>query len=138
MYFNKTVKKEDNPDGNVYTVQMRHNGRDYYVCEMIDSDTPEALAVNELGLTLRARLVRSRGQYAMLEGTIFNPNRLLEAACKITDYTKDYFVSGDSQEGYTLLSITADGCVNKYMVFSSNLLSVLSSELKKRMPKTNA
>ena len=138
MVFSKTAKKENNPDGNVYSVQMRHNGRDYYVCEMIDSETPEAVAANELGLTLRARLVRSKGQYAMLEGTIFNPIRLLDAACEVTNYTKDYFVNGDSQEGYTLLTIMADECINKYMIFSSSLLSSLTSKLKNRMPETNA
>ena len=138
MVFQKTAKKENNPDGNLYTVQMRYGGRNYYVCQMIDGDTPEAAAVNELGLTLRARLVRSKGKYAMLEGTIFNPSRLLDAACEVTDYSKDYFVSGDSQKGYTLLSITADGCVNKYMIFDTVLLRALTSKLKNRIPETNA
>ena len=131
MEFTRTLKKENNPEGNVYSVLMRHNGRIYYVCEMIDGDTEEAAAVNELGLTLRARLVRSKGQYAMLEGTIFNPSRLLDAVCEITDYTKEDFVSGDDKEGYSLLSITADGCINKYMIFSTSLLDALISQINK-------
>jgi len=130
MKFTKKAKKENNPDGNIYAVYMTANSGEHYVCDMIDND--ESVAVNELGLTLRARLTRSNGKYAMLEGTIFNPTRLINAACKITDYNTEDFTGGEFKQGYTLLTVTADRCVNKYMIFCKSLLNTLLLELKQK------
>lgn len=92
---------------------------------MVDGDTGEDTAANELGLTLRARLTRSKGKYAMLEGTIFNPERLLDSACGITGHMTEEFIGGEYKDGYTLLTVTADGCTNKYMIFSKFMLTTL-------------
>jgi hypothetical protein len=108
---------------------MAYECNDHYVCDLVDSDAVEDAAENELGLTLRARLTRSKGQYAMLEGSIFNPERLLEAVCNVAHYEKEEFIGGAYMKGYTLLTITADGCVNKYMVFNKNLLNSLIKKL---------
>jgi len=105
----------------------------HYVCDMTDGNAAEDIASNELGLTLRARLTRSKGKYVMLEGTIFNPERLLEAACEITDFKKEEFIGGEYKDGYTLLIITADGCINKYMIFSKSMLTSLTSKLDARL-----
>lgn len=119
MEFYKVPKKESNPDGKRYAVYMKHLGMDHYVCDMVEGNTAEDAATNALGLTLRARLDRSQGKYAMLEGEIFNPDRLLRSACEITEYKREDFTGGEYHNGYSLLTITADGCTNKYMVFDS-------------------
>ena len=127
---------EDNPRGTNYAVYMESNyGRTHYVCEMTDESGDEAKAINELGLTLRARLTRSKGVYAMLEGSIFDPNRLLKSVCEISNYTVEPFIGGLYKDGYTLLTITADGCVNKYLIFSEPTLKTLVSSIKERMEK---
>ena len=63
---------------------------------------------------------------AMLEGTIFNPERLLKAICG----TPTYKSGGEYKSGYTLLSITADGCENKYIIFNQTMLESLVSKLR--------
>ena len=138
MNFKKVQKNQNSPDGKgKYAVYMNHNGREHYVCDMTDGNTSEDIASNELGLTLRARLTRSKGKYAMLEGTIYNPERLLEAACEINDFKKEEFIGGEYKEGYTTLTITADGCVNKYMIFSWDLLTTLIKKLELRVKPAN-
>ncbi len=132
MRFHREPKTENNPDLTQHSVYMVDaSGRGHYICDMIDGDTPEALAVNTLGLTLRARLTRSKGAYAMLEGEVFNPNRLLDAACTVTDYTVEPFKGDVYKDGYTLLTVNADGCVNKYLIFTDSLLRALERSLKK-------
>jgi hypothetical protein len=133
MKFYKKAKTVNNPDDNIYSVFMNHEGRKYFVCEMVSSDSAEDATVNELGLTLRTRLTRSKGKYAMLEGSIFSPERLLEAACGIDDYTREDIDGRDDSKGYTLLTITADGCVNKYMVFNVILLDTLIDKMDSRL-----
>lgn len=128
MNFYKKQIGENAQAGKRYAVYMHHNQDHYYVCEMVDSNAPEDAAANELGLTLRSRLVRSKGKYAMLQGTIFNPSRLINAACEITKYKKEDVSSGNTK-GYTLLTVTADGCVNSYMVFDRCLLNLLIRSL---------
>ena len=135
MHFFKTPKQENNPKNNIFAVYMEWDRNEHYVCDMVDSDTEEANAVNELGLTLRARLTRSRGKYAMLEGSIFNPERLLDAACGVTNYQKEEFTGGSYKRGYTLLTVTTDGCVNKYMIFSEALLKMLIKRLESCLGK---
>jgi hypothetical protein len=112
---------------------MELDRNEHYVCDLVVSDAAEDIAANELGLTLRSRLTRSKGRYAMLEGSIFDPERLLKAACGITGYKKDVFTGGEYKKGYTLLTITADGCVNKYMIFSALLLESLTKSLDQRI-----
>lgn len=136
MNFYKEKKNNDNPDGKKYSVYMKFDG-DHYICDMIDGGTPNDVAANELGLTLRARLIRSKGKYAMLEGTVFNPERLLEAACEITDFIKKEFSGGEYKKGYTLLTIQADGCINKYMIFSKLLLDSLIKKIEMRIKSAN-
>jgi len=132
MNFKKIQKNQSNPDNaGKYAVYMQYNGGEHYVCDITDGTTADNITSNELGLTLRSRLIRSKGKYAMLEGTIFNPERLLEAACEINEFKKEAFTDGDYKDGYTLLIITADGCVNKYMIFSNELLAVLIRKLEK-------
>ena len=133
MYFRKEFQTENNPDGKHYSVYMELSGRTHYVCDLISDGGEDAASVNNLGLTLRARLTRSKGSYAMLEGEVFNPNRLLEAACDITAYSVDPFIGGKYKDGYTLLTVTADGCVNKYLVFSEATLKTLVNQIKKRV-----
>ena len=133
MNFTKVPKNQNNPDGAKFSVYLEYLGYKHYVCDMTDSTAAEDIAANELGLTLRARLTRSRGKYAMLEGTIFNPERLLDAACEITDYKKEEFTGGDYKDGYTLLTITADYCVNTYMIFDKKMLFDLVGKLEKRI-----
>ena len=110
MNFYKVQKNQSNPDSQRYAVYMTHDNKAHYVCDMTDGSFAEDAALNELGLTLRARLTRSKGKYAMLEGSIFNPERLLDAACEITDFSTEEFTGGDYKNGYTLLTIAADGC----------------------------
>ena len=130
IIFFRTPKKEKNEDGKLYAVYMTKDQVEYYVCDMLDSVTEEAKALNELGLTLRSRLCRSSGRYAMLRGSIFNPERLINAACVIQDYKTKEFKGGDYKAGYTLLTITADGCTNEYMIYSNQLLASLMKRLK--------
>ena len=132
MNFYKNPKKDDKT-GKAFSVYMENNGSAHYVCDMIGSSAKEDIAVNELGLTLRARLTRSKGKFAMLEGTIFDPERLLKSACEITGYEKEVFSGGEYMAGYSLLTITADGCVNKYMVFSNTLLNTLINNLEAKI-----
>jgi len=136
MYFIRTEKNQTNPGGAKYAVCMKLDGWEHYVCDMTDGNSAEDVSANELGLTLRARLVRSKGKYAMLEGTIFNPERLLDAACEITDFSTEEFTGGEYKNGYTLLTVTADGCVNKYMVFNKLMLETLTKKLKTRSIKS--
>ena len=133
MKFTKIQKNQNPADGKKYAVYMNHENKEHYVCDMIDGSAAEDIALNELGLTLRARLIRSKGKYAMLEGTIFNPSRLLEAACEITDFQKEDFIGGDYKNGYTLLTVTADGCVNKYMIFNKSLADLLTKDFNARL-----
>ena len=133
MNFYKAQKNQNNPDSTKYAVYMKLNIAEHYVCDMSDGNTAEDVSLNELGLTLRARLTRSNGKYAMLEGAIFNPERLLDAACEITNFKKESFTGGDYKEGYTLLTVTADGCVNKYMIFSNVMLDLLVKRLETRL-----
>jgi len=123
----KKVKK-----GKKTLVYMQNGRKEQYVCEIVDDSTENAVAVNEHGLTLRARILRSKGQYAMSEGTIFNPRRLLDSACEITDHKTEEFKDADYKDGHTLLTITADGCINKYLIFSSVLLDELLKKIKSR------
>jgi hypothetical protein len=134
MDFIKSKKTESNSSNRV-PVFMRLYNDYFYVCDMADSSDPEHVAVNELGLTLRARLVRSSGKYAMLEGTIFNPQRLIGAACEINDFKKEEVPGTDGKKGHTLLTVTADGCVNTYMIFDKSLLDSLTSKLALRLVK---
>lgn len=128
--------KENNPKGKSYVVYMELDyGKSHYVCDITDESGDEATAMNELGLTLRARLTRSKGVYAMLEGCVFDPKRLLKSVCGITDYTAEPKIGGIYKDGYTMLTIFADGCVNKYMIFSESTLKSLVSSIKERMEK---
>ena len=133
MKFSKTKLSEGNSNDNRYAVYMDHERYTYYVCDMIDDDTEKSAAINELGLTLRARLIRSKGKYAMLEGVIFNPDRLLQSACEITDYSTEDFKGGDYKSGYTLLTVTADNCINKYLIFNEFLLKTLLRSIEHRI-----
>ena len=128
--FCRKAKKENNADGRKYAVYLKVRGNERYVCDMIDGNSVEDNSINELGLTLRVRLTRSQGKYAMLEGTIFNPERLLKAVCSTPTYQQEEFSGDEYKKGYTLLSITADGCENKYMVFDKMMLESLVSELR--------
>ena len=130
MKFNKAQK---NQDGKTYAVYMTLESKTHYVCDITDGSTAEDIASNELGLTLRARLTRSNGKYAMLEGAIFNPDRFLDAACEITDFKKEDFIGGEYEDGYTILTVTADGCENKYMIFSQSMLDTLTKKLDARL-----
>lgn len=130
MKFYREPKTEENSEGKKYSVYMAHNGRTHYVCDMFDGSSLDATAANNIGLTLRARLTRSKGEYAMLEGEVFNPTRLLQSICGITDYTVEPFMGGIYKDGYTLLTIKADGCVNKYLIFSEFLLRKLVDSIK--------
>ena len=109
---------------------MDDYGKIHYVCDFIDDNSDEAKAANELGLTLRARLKRSKGEYAMLEGSIFNPKNLVEIVCNVTNYKTKEFKGGDYQEGYTHLTVTADGCTNEYLIFNGNVLEHLLKKIK--------
>ena len=124
-------KKEKSAKKGVYPVYMENNSADYYVCDMVDGDTEEAKTANELGLTLRARLVRSKGKYAMLEGTIFNPERLMDSCCSISDFKNEKFEDKDCK----LLTITADNCTNKYLIFCPVLLKELLEEIDSKIEK---
>ena len=93
--FYREAKKKSNADGRKYDVYMKVHGSEYYVCDMVEGNTAEDSSVNELGLTLRARLIRSQGKYAVLEGTIFNPERLLQAICGTLTYKKEEFSSDE-------------------------------------------
>jgi len=132
MKFTKT-QKTDNPGESVVFMHLR--GVDYYVCDMVDNSNPNHVAINELGLTLRSRLARSNGKFAMLEGTIFNPERLLTAACAINDYQKKEIIGVNGKKGYTLLTITADDCVNTFMIFDKSLLGTLTGKMDLRVGK---
>lgn len=133
MEFYKKPKANGNEDGKRHAVYMEHERQDHYVCDMVDGDDEEAAAINSLGLTLRVRLTRSKGKYAMLEGEIFNPERLLRAACDVTDYKTKAFTGGEYKKGYTLLTVTADGCTNKYMIFDERILESLLKSIKTKM-----
>lgn len=132
MYFYRKPKENDNPDGKRFAVYMKLDS-EHYVCDMVDGDTADDIAANELGLTLRARLTRSKGKYAMLEGAIFNPERLLDSVCEISNFKTEEFVGGEYKRGYTLLTVTADGCTNKYMIYSGHLLDSLRGKIETRI-----
>lgn len=136
MEFYKVPKTESNPDGKVFAVYMKTISLEHYVCDMFADDSAEAAAVNALGLTLRARLDRSRGKYAMLEGEIFNPERLLRIACEITDFKKEDFTGDEYKNGHCLLTVTADGVTNKYLVYDPALRNTLLTGIEKRMRRS--
>lgn len=133
MKFYREPKPEKNPDGTKYSVYMENDGRTHYVCDMTDGTDLEATAANTLGLTLRARLTRSKGDFAMLEGDVFDPARLLKSVCSITEHTLEPFKGGVYKDGYTLLTIRADGCVNKYLIFSERRLKDLVDSIKAKL-----
>ena len=132
LNFGMEKRKDNNPDGTRYAVYVDRGENRHYVCDMVNAGTEEAVAVNELGLNLRTRLTRSEGRYAMLEGMIFDPFRLLKAACEIQDYETEEVKDDAFSKGHTLLTITADFCVNKYLIFSKIALDDLLSDLKDR------
>lgn len=135
MTFTKKANKEGSLNGKVFSVFMLRERKNRYVCDFIDDNTEEAAAVNELGLTLRARLNRSNGDFAMLKGSIFNPNKLLTAAMDIADYTIEQVAGGIEDAGHALLTVTADGCVNKYIIFNPITMTSLEKNLKARAKK---
>jgi len=130
--------KESKPNAHanhyaVYMSDAKHTAA--YVCDYIAEDTPEAQKLNELGLTLRARLRRSNGVYAMLEGSIFNPDRLTSCIIDLCGFDVHYFKGGEYRDGYWFLSVEADGCVNKYQVYSQRKVDELTkflNEFKKK------
>jgi hypothetical protein len=65
----------------------------------------------------------------MLEGEVFNPERLLRSVCDITNHSKEEFSGGEYKHGYSLITVTADGVTNKYMVFDIALSNKLSSRI---------
>jgi hypothetical protein len=137
MDFFRELKTENNPDGNHYLVYVANpdtRGK-HYVSEMIDDDSAAAAKANEIGLTLRARLDRSGGKYAMLEGSIFNPTRLLRIVCSVTEYDVKSFTDGIYKSGHNLLTVKADGCVNKYLVYNDRLLRELVDTIEYKMSK---
>ena len=136
MTFTRKPKNEGDPNSKIFAVHMTQtNKTPQYVCDMIDDNGEEADAVNNLGLTLRTRLVRSKGDYAMLEGSIFNPNKLLIATVNITDLKVEQIAGGIKDGGHALLTVTADGCVNKYIIFNPYTLSDLERKFKAQLKK---
>ena len=124
MYFFKEPKA--NAQANHYAIYISdRDATKQYVCDYIDDDSPEAGEINELGLTLRSRILRSNGKYAMLEGTIFNPYRLLDIIVNLNEYDVD------RNNGRILLKVTADGCVNQYLIFKERTLTELTDGLEK-------
>ena len=129
MKFYKKVKA--NSPANIFSVYMKTDKeQNHYVCDYIAEDTSEAQEVNELGLTLRSRLKRSRGIYAMLEGTIFNPERLLGIIVSFKSYDVESFTGKEYLDGHVVLKIEADGCVNKYLIYDKRYLEKWTDRLK--------
>ena len=133
MNFYMIPKEEDILIKKSYSVYMENNSHHHYICDLIDDDSEKAKEVNELGLTLRARLTRSKGAFAMLVGVVFDPFRLLRAACDITSHKTEEFVGGQYKNGYTLLTIIADRCTNKYLVFDKSQLESLLKKIKEKV-----
>lgn len=130
MKFFKVIRNNAPP--NHFTVYMETGEhKEHYVCDFIAEDTPEAQAANELGLTLRSRLLRSKGEFAMLEGTIFNPHRLLNIIVSLKAYDVERFTGNEYRDGHALLKIEADGCINRYLIYSSKTVDKLLDKLKK-------
>ena len=130
MQFHKKQKTGAIPDEKRYAVYMQQNGcPDKYVCDMVDGDGEEAAAINKLGLNLRTRLTRSQGRYAMLEGEIFDPERLVKAVCSVTSFETEA-VKDKTAKGHTRLTVTADGITNTYLVFDSSTLDSLIRKLE--------
>jgi len=130
MKFFKVIR--NNAPANHFTVYMETGEhKEHYVCDFIAEDTPEAQAANELGLTLRSRLLRSKGEFAMLEGTIFNPHRLLNIIVSLKAYDVERFTGNEYRDGHALLKIEADGCINRYLIYSSKTVDKLLDKLKK-------
>lgn len=126
-----SVTKNDAPANHFAVYMETADHKEYYVCDYIVEDTPEAKETNELGLTLRARLNRSKGEYAMLEGTIFNPTRLLDSIVRLTAFDVEKFTGKEYRDGHALLKVEADGCINKYLIYKSSYLGKLTDRLKK-------
>jgi len=130
MKFFKVIRNNAPP--NHFTVYMETGEhKEHYVCDFIAEDTPRAQAANELGLTLRSRLLRSKGEFAMLEGTIFNPHRLLNIIVSLKAYDVERFTGNEYRDGHALLKIEADGCINRYLIYSSKTVDKLLDKLKK-------
>lgn len=130
MKFVLELKNNSSEDQEQYLVYMIDNGQTHYVCEMCEGIGGDAQKINDLGLTLRARLHRSRGKYAMLEGTVFNPLRLIGCICHLENYQTEDFVGGIYKSGYTKLTIIADHCVNIYLIFQRPYLNTLLNKLE--------
>ena len=129
MIFFKATKKD--APANHFAVYMESTDhREFYVCDYINEDTPEAAAINELGLTLRARLERSKGSYAMLEGTIFNPYRLLDSIVDFKAFDVERFTGKEYRSGHALLKVEADGCTNRYLIYQKRTLDELTARLE--------
>lgn len=130
MKFFKIIK--NNAPGNHFTVYMESGEhKEHYVCDYIAEDTPEAQAANELGLTLRSRLLRSKGKYTMIEGNIYNPTRLLSIIVSLKAYDVERFTGNEYRDGHALLKIEADGCTNRYLIYSEKTLDGLLKDLRK-------
>ena len=128
MKFYKVLK--NNAPVNHYAVYVEINYQEeHYICDYIGEDTPEAKVVNELGLTLRSRLVRSKGKYAMLEGTIFNPCRLAKIIIDLKSFDFKSFKGSEYKSGHTLLTVEADGYINKYLIYDDRTVSDLKEDL---------
>ena len=124
------ITKKDAPPNHFAVYMETSDHKEYYVCDYIIEDTPEAKETNELGLTLRARLNRSRGEYAMLEGTIFDPIRLLDSIVRLTAFDVEKFTGREYRDGHALLKVEADGCLNKYLIYKTSYLDKLVGRLK--------
>jgi len=125
------VTKNNAPANHFARYMETPEHREHYVCDYIAEDTPEAQAANELGLTLRSRLLRSKGKYAMLEGSIFSPLRLLEIIVSLKAYDVERFTGKEYRDGHALLKIEADGCINRYLIYGDKTLDGLLEDLKK-------
>ena len=130
MKFFKIVKK-DSLDNHYEVFMETREHKEHYVCEYIDVDTPEAKEINELGLTLRSRLLRSNGEFAMLEGTIFNPKRLMDVIVDLKSFEFEEFTGKEYRDGHSILTVEADGYINKYLIYSNKVVNELKDRLNR-------
>ena len=130
MDFYKVSKNNGNENHFLVYMETRRH-KEHYVCDYIAEDSPEADEANELGLTLRSRLLRSNGAFAMVEGTIFNPKRLLQIIVDLEDYSHEQYSGGIYRDSHSSLTVKADGCMNKYLLYDEITIKEIMEGLEK-------
>ena len=134
MDFSLSRSNESTDSKQVLNVYAEIEGRKHWLGKMIAGLDDEAIKNNRECLNYKRRLQRSGGKYVMVEGSIFNPIKLMEIATIVSNFEEIAVSGGEYKNGYTELRITADFCPFIFRIYSENCLKALRKLYAKETP----